>query len=357
MSSNPAAIADDAATPIRAPGAIPWLLSASAHCLLLILLAVGFVLSQGPTRPAGSPAGLSLNAQVVSSDGQGPYSDEPTGDPEGGETAGGSGGPGSGVGATADSVEPAAGTSGGAGGSPLNEVLQSAPPNFFAGSLPAVTPGLGAGALEGAGLGNASGTTKGSSGPKNLRGSGYARTGVFGIESEGYKFVYVFDRSGSMGGHGGAPLAAAKRQLIDSLEHLGQTHQFQIIFYNDDPHVFNLTGSPGRLVFANDQNKTLAERFIGSITADGGTEHEEALTKALRMGPDVIFFLTDADEPRLNATQLQRIARANKGAIINTIEFGYGPAYESDNFLIRLARQNRGKHAYVDISQLPRPAQ
>ena len=41
--------------------------------------------------------------------------------------------------------------------------------------------------------------------------------------------------------------------------------------------------------------------------------------------------------------------------MINTIEFGYGPAFESDNFLIRLARQNHGKHVYVDISQLPRP--
>jgi hypothetical protein len=323
---------------------------------LLIALATGFILSRGPALPVGSPTGVSLDASIVTGDGQGPYSDEPTGDPEGGDTAGGSGGPGSGSGAMTDSVEPAIGA-GGVGGSPLSDVLQSAPPMFFAGALPAVTPGLGAGSLEGGGLGSAQGTTKGSSGPKNLRGSGYARTGVFGIESEGYKFVYVFDRSGSMGGHGGAPLAAAKRQLIDSLQHLGQTHQFQIIFYNDDPHVFDLTGSPSRLVFANDQNKTLAERFVGSITADGGTEHEEALTKALRMGPDVIFFLTDADEPRLTGTQLQRIARANKGAVINTIEFGYGPAFENDNFLIRLARQNRGKHAYVDISQLPRPAE
>jgi len=356
MSSNPAAIADDTSTPIRAPGAIPWLLSASAHCLLLIVLAVGFVLSQGPPPSIGSPNGLSLNTAIVSSDGEGPYSDDPTGDPEGGETEGGSGGPGSGSGATTEAVEPAVATGGG-GGSPLSDVLQSTPPMLFAGALPAVTPGLGAGSLEGGGLGSAQGTTKGSSGTKNLRGGGYARTGVFGIESEGYKFIYVFDRSGSMGGHGGAPLAAAKKQLIDSLQHLGQTHQFQIIFYNDDPHVFNLTGSPSRLVFANDQNKTLAERFIGSITADGGTAHEEALTKALRMGPDVIFFLTDADEPRLGATELQRIARANKGAVINTIEFGYGPAFENDNFLIRLARQNRGKHVYVDISQLPRPSE
>ena len=50
-------------------------------------------------RPAvGSPTGVSLNASIVPSDGQGPYSDEPTGDPQGGETTGGSGGPGSGSG-------------------------------------------------------------------------------------------------------------------------------------------------------------------------------------------------------------------------------------------------------------------
>jgi hypothetical protein len=109
------------------------------------------------------------------------------------------------------------------------------------------------------------------------------------------------------------------------------------------------------LVFANDQNKTLAERFIGSVTADGGTAHEEALIKALHMAPDVIFFLTDADEPRLSATQLNRISKANKGTVINAIEFGYGPTVENDNFLIRLARQNHGRHVYVDISQLPRP--
>ncbi len=350
MSSNPAALADDPSTPIRAPGVIPWLVSASAHCALLIILAVGFVLSQGPAAPIGSPTGVSLNASVVTSDSQGPYSDEPTGDPQGGETAGGDGGPGSGSGATTDAADPGSTT----GGGPLSDVLQSTPPIDFAGALPAVTPGLGAGALEGGGLGTAQGAATGSSGSKNLRG-GYARTGVFGVQGEGYKFVYVFDRSGSMGGHGGAPLAAAKSQLIDSLHNLGQTHQFQIIFYNDDPHVFDLAGSPSRLVFANDQNKTLAGRFIGSITADGGTEHEDALIMALRMAPDVIFFLTDADEPRLSATQLKRIARANKGAVINTIEFGYGPAFESDNFLIRLARQNRGKHVYVDISQLPRP--
>jgi hypothetical protein len=74
---------------------------------------------------------------------------------------------------------------------------------------------------------------------------------------------------------------------------------------------------------------------------------------AIRLNPDVIFFLTDADEPRLNSQQLQRIARRAGGITINAIEFGYGPQADANNFLVRLARQNGGQHAYVDISRLP----
>jgi hypothetical protein len=182
--------------------------------------------------------------------------------------------------------------------------------------------------------------------------NGYAHTGVFGVTGEGRKFVYVFDRSGSMDGHGGAPLSAAKSELVASLHDLDETHQFQIIFYNERPRVFSPTGVAGRLVFGSDQNKTLAEKFVGSITADGATRHEEALAMALKMAPDVIFFLTDADEPRLTADQLSRIARLNQGTSINTIEFGYGPQVERENFLTKLARQNAGKHVYVDVSKL-----
>ena len=177
---------------------------------------------------------------------------------------------------------------------------------------------------------------------------------MFGIESEGYKFVYVFDRSGSMGGHGGAPLAGAKAQLIASLEKLGQTHQFQIIFYNERPSVFNPSGTPGRLVFGNDSNKYLAKQFVNGIIADGATEHEDALAMALRMAPDVIFFLTDADEPRLNVRQLAHIARINKGTVINAIEFGFG-AGRVGEFSGAAGHENGGKHVYVDISQLPQP--
>ena len=110
--------------------------------------------------------------------------------------------------------------------------------------------------------------------------SGEARTKVFGVEGEGYKFVYVFDRSGSMGGSVRSPLNAAKAELLRSLESLGETHQFQIIFYNEEPMIFPLAGRRQKLVFGNQANRQRARRFVGSITADGATRHERALKRA-----------------------------------------------------------------------------
>jgi hypothetical protein len=66
----------------------------------------------------------------------------------------------------------------------------------------------------------------------------------------------------------------------------------------------------------------------------------------------VIFFLTDADEPRMTPQELADIARLNGGTSINAIEFGAGSTHDSNNFLVALARQNGGKHVYIDVSKL-----
>lgn len=218
--------------------------------------------------------------------------------------------------------------------------LPSAPGFGGKASFPGeLTPGAGSFALPG-GKGLPLGKGKGNQ----------ARTAVFGVQGEGSRFVYVFDRSGSMEG---APLDAAKQQLIASLESLDKVHQFQIIFYNQEPRIMQLVpGQPASMEFANDAGKKKAESFIGSILADGGTRHMEALEMALRLGPDVIFFLTDAEDPKLSATELARIRRLNSGTSINAIEFGSGPAGGGQNFLKRLAEQNHGNYGYVDISKL-----
>ena len=180
---------------------------------------------------------------------------------------------------------------------------------------------------------------------------GKARTSLFGVVGEGYKFVYVFDRSGSMGGSGANALRAVKAELLKSLEHLDTVHQFQIVFYNQRPVVFNPSGTPGRLAFATEQNKDRVRRFLDSIKAVGGTAHEEALKQAIGLQPDVIFFLTDADDPTLTPKQLEKIQHMAAGIRINAIEFGSGPKPDGTSFLAVLARQNAGGYAYVDISR------
>jgi hypothetical protein len=183
---------------------------------------------------------------------------------------------------------------------------------------------------------------------------GQTTTQVFGAGGTGTKFVYVFDRSSSMGGFDGRPLRAAKSELIKSLGDLAAVHQFQIVFYNERPKVFNppSSGRPA-ILFATDENRQLAREFVSSITPVGGTRHREALELALKMGPDVIFFLTDANEPELTPGELADLRRRNRaGSVIHCIEFGAGEFSGYENFLVRLARQHRGQHVYVNVASL-----
>jgi hypothetical protein len=216
-------------------------------------------------------------------------------------------------------------------------------------ALPGESELTGSGTVVLPGAGTGKGKSRGGKGIENA-----TQTGVFGVQGVGSRFVYVFDRSSSMLGYGGRPLAAAKRELLASLAKLDKVHQFQVIFYNDRPTLFDpyRSGRPG-MFFADDKGKRLAEDFVRGIPADGSTQHVEALKLALRMQPDVIFFLTDGDEPQLRPSELAELRRINRGTSINTIEFGPGPAQRGDNFLKQLARENDGQYGYLDVTQLP----
>ncbi|MGI9469927.1 MAG: hypothetical protein ACR2NZ_00245 [Rubripirellula sp.] len=184
--------------------------------------------------------------------------------------------------------------------------------------------------------------------------SAEATTMVFGISGSGSRFVYVFDRSDSMNGFGGKPLRAAKSELIRSLRTLTERQRFQLIFYNDKPTPFKMSGVPLQMISGEEAYVALAESYIRSIAAFGGTEHESAIKMALRMAPDVIFFLTDARIPRLSTQELREIKnRADaSGATIHAIEFGAEPIAPRDSFLRDLASQNRGQYRYIDVRSL-----
>jgi len=332
-----------------------WLVSLVVHATLLVALTLTV-----QTAPRGLPGGLGsgeafsiFDGPGGGGDGSGEFFDE--------ESPGGGG--------TSTLHMPPAGEADGGlrgegSGNATTGLFDDRPPTDALAALPKALGGGGGGSGPiGEGLGGATsaggftaGSGRGSGSGGSGRGGplgGRARTSLYGIEADGYKFVYVFDRSGSMGGSGrNTPLSSAKANLLASLESLGDTHQFQIIFYNEKPTMFALAGHPDRLVFGNSANRATAAQFVRGIVADGGTRHEDALWMALKMQPDVIFFLTDADQPELSPSELEKIHRANNGRCsINTIEFGLGPAIQNDNFLVKMARENNGKYTYVDVSK------
>jgi hypothetical protein len=208
----------------------------------------------------------------------------------------------------------------------------------------------------GAGEGAVASATQSTSGPQSVKAPVTAdlvpavETQVFGVTGRGSRFVYVFDRSLSMEG---PLLAAAKRELLASISHLDRVHQFQIVFYNEHPKLMRpAPDQPPQMLFADENGKAAAESFVRSISAAGATDHMQALKTALRMGPDVIFFLTDADEPQLTTAELDTINRLAAGTMINAIQFWPGQPDSGGGFLKRLAEQNRGQYKHVDVNRL-----
>jgi hypothetical protein len=154
--------------------------------------------------------------------------------------------------------------------------------------------------------------------------------------------VYVIDRSVSMGLNGA--LTAVKRELSTSLGRLPGDAQFQIVYYNRRAEVLNGSG----LLPASPANKFNAERFLETLEAEGGTDHLPALTLALSLQPDVIYFLTDADD--LAAEQVRRATQLNHGhSVIHTIELTAVNRGHLDMPLQVLARENRGMYRGVGL--------
>jgi hypothetical protein len=193
----------------------------------------------------------------------------------------------------------------------------------------------------------------GASGGGGPRGS-FGTAPFFGIWDAGAKFVYVIDRSGSMFSYNA--MQAAKNELLSSLQSLRRSQQFQIVFYNLDPQWMKAPGKADFQYFpASESNRRLAGQFIAGVQPDGGTLHLPALELALRLHPDVIFFLTDAGEPAMKPDELEEIRRLNGGrSRIHCVQFGLQDEPKvpvATNFLRKLAAENNGDYAYENVKR------
>lgn len=162
---------------------------------------------------------------------------------------------------------------------------------------------------------------------------------------EGQSFVFVLDRSKSMGSQGLNMLDAAAEQLSQAIGQLEEYHKFQIVAY----HHQTVMLSKRTLIPATEANKQAVYEFVTDLAALGGTEHDRALHVALSFEPDVVVLMTDGGLPVLNGGQLQQIHRsAGPDTQIHCVQFGSGPMQDEGNFMQRLALQNNGGYRYID---------
>jgi len=184
---------------------------------------------------------------------------------------------------------------------------------------------------------------------------GRGETQFFGTKDKGTRFAFVIDCSGSMQSHNA--IHYAKAELKNSISLLEPTQQFQIIYYNQEVYPWHRRGRSDDIYWANETNKRLAYNFVDERGPTGGTDHVPALMMALRLTPEVIYFLTDADQSdRISNRDMARINKFNGGRTrIHCIEFGVGPQLDAEleaSFLADLARKNGGSYRYLDVKKL-----
>jgi len=177
---------------------------------------------------------------------------------------------------------------------------------------------------------------------------GPGETTFMNIAGVGRSFVYVIDTSSSMDG---PRLRTARAQLKASLRLLQPNQQFAVILYNEYRVRLKLRRQAEQpMYFATDVNKQLAAQEIDRIASDSGTDHRPALLEALALKPDVVYFLTDGDEPELSPADLRDIAHYRNGATIHVIRFGDGSfTSRSLNWLQKLAQLGQGEYREITV--------
>jgi hypothetical protein len=170
---------------------------------------------------------------------------------------------------------------------------------------------------------------------------------VFGDTTmTGRKFVFVIDRSQSMGTDGLGVIRAARDELSRAVSELKENHEFQIVAYHDR----TVTISVRQMLPATDENKRRVKPFMENLVALGSTEHRYGLVAALAFKPDAIVFMTDGGYPGLNHGEIKEIRRMAGSTQIHCIQFGSGPLQQSTNFMKQLAEQNDGSFSYIDVN-------
>ncbi|MBK5259082.1 MAG: VWA domain-containing protein [Thermoanaerobaculia bacterium] len=158
--------------------------------------------------------------------------------------------------------------------------------------------------------------------------------------------VFIIDSSGSMEG---ASMQQAKQALLLALGDLRPGDTFNVIDFDSDAHALFTESQP-----VGQDTVAVAQKFVESLTADGGTEMLKAIQLALPAAPRSgtlrqVIFMTDGQVG--NEQQLFSYIHENLGeSRLFTVGIGSAP---NSYFMRNAARFGRGTFTYIgDVAQV-----
>jgi hypothetical protein len=167
--------------------------------------------------------------------------------------------------------------------------------------------------------------------------------GLFPVGRHVRTVVFVLDRSLSMWEHGTWDLARA--ELLASLRRLPATTRFQVIPYNLQAEPLRVNQSSD-LLTADPATLRQVAGLVLALRASGNTNHGRALCRGLQFRPDVLYFITDADE--IGPDVVTEVTRLNRGGtVIHAVELSERRTDRPDSPLRRLATRNGGTYRQV----------
>lgn len=193
-------------------------------------------------------------------------------------------------------------------------------------------------ALSSAGRQSGQGT-----GDRDGDGSG---TGFFGADRSAQSIVFVVDCSSSMNQpHESTAKTRFRRVKIEMLRTIAEmdgSRQFFIVFFNNEA----LPMPAGSLQYATPHHKQRYLEWMARIPALGETDPREALGLALRLSPQVIYFLTDGRFTYRAEQELLGLRQTRSR--IHTFVFGESEDLEEAAALMqKIAENNGGEYHFI----------
>lgn len=184
--------------------------------------------------------------------------------------------------------------------------------------------------------GNASGAGEGN-GVGDGKGSGF-----FGVNVLAQSAVFVVDCSSSMNtpheSDAKTRFRRLKFELLKAIGTMGATQQFYIVYFNDQAVPMPASG----LQYATPDAQQHFLRWMAKVPAVGETDPREALRVALKLNPQVIYFLTDGSfEYKIDQELMQFRQRRIQ---IHTFAFG---SKEGETVMKAVASNNQGEYHFV----------